>query len=354
MKTIFVITSLDRGGAEKQFMGIVNFLRDQEDIYVITMFKSPANSNFAVDFHLDMNRFLPSPIKILRFIFFIFKLDPKIIVSFNFPALVLVKLSKILPYRFTHVISERNEYLGGFFKRFFRKYFTPRNTIFNVNSLSTAYNLENFKIASYDLVSYIPNWIELPNSVRKYNNRSQLKWLFVGRLIKQKNIFFILSLFKEMTLQYPKIELWIIGGGKLERHMHAYILRNKLENNVFFLGNRVDLEPIYLEFNYLILASLHEGSANVLLESISHGLIPISSRVGSCNELFLNQEFLIVDDFSIEKFSRIISNVMTLSSEDFASLQGQLFDNLSRFHTINSVGNKWVELINHIKTKNQV
>ena len=189
MKTIFVITNLEKGGAEKQFIGIVNFLRDQEDIYVITLFKSSTKSELVPDFSLNMSIFLPSPIKIIQFILRIWKLNPEIIVSFNFPSLALVKLSRILSHRFIHIISERNEYLGGNFKKLIRKYFVPKNTVYNTNSLSTASNLKKFKIASHESISYIPNWVEIPNSVRKYKNHSQLKWLYVGRLIEQKNVF---------------------------------------------------------------------------------------------------------------------------------------------------------------------
>ena len=155
-----------------------------------------------------------------------------------------------------------------------------------------------------------------------------------------------------MVVQFPKIELWIVGSGYLERKVLAYVLQNELENNVFFLGYREDLKPIYREFNYLILASLHEGSANVLLESISYGLIPISSKVGSVNELFLNQAFLVVDDFSIAKFSKAMSHLMTLSEEEFAILQAQLLENLTYTHHINTVGTRWVEILKEVNLKN--
>lgn len=354
MKTIFVITNLDRGGAEKQFIGIVNFLRDREDIYVITLFKSSTKSELVVDFSLNMSIFLPSPIKIMQFIIRICKLNPKIIVSFNFPSLLIVKLSRIASHRFIHIVSERNEYLGGNFKRLTRRYFVPKNTVYNTNSQSTASNLQKFKIASHESISYIPNWVEIPKSIRRYKNHSQRKWLFVGRLIEQKNIFFILNLFKEMVVQIPEIELWIVGAGNLERKINASILRNGLEKNVFLLGARDNLELIYNEFNYLILASHHEGSANVLIESIAHGLIPITSKVGSCNELFLKQQFLVIEDFTIEKFSTIMVHLMTLSEEEFTKLQLQLFDNIVYFNQINTVGNKWAELIEKMKTRKQV
>jgi|688.fasta_scaffold18987_7 glycosyltransferase involved in cell wall biosynthesis len=354
MRTLFVITNLEKGGAEKQFIGIVNFLRDQEDIYVITLFKSSEKSELVVDFSLNMSRFLPSPVKIIQFILHIWKLNPKIIVSFNFPSLLIVKLSRITSHRFIHIISERNEYLGGNFKKLVRRFFVPKNTVYNTNSLTTASNLKKFKITSHESVSYIPNWIEIPNSVRKYKNHSHMKWLYVGRLIKQKNVFFILNLFKEMVVQIPDIELWIVGSGNLERKIYAYILRNGLEKNIFLLGMRNNLTPIYNEFNYLILASHHEGSANVLIEGIAHGLIPISSKVGSYDQLFLNQQFLVIEDFNIEKFSTKMFHLMALSKEDFMTLQIQLLDNIMSFNQINSVGNKWIELIEKVKTKNQV
>jgi glycosyltransferase involved in cell wall biosynthesis len=352
MKTLFIITNLDQGGAEKQFIGLVNFLRGHKEIYVVTLFKTSTKSNLVIDLSLNMNRFLPSPIKIVKFFRFLWKLDPEVVVSFNYPALVFVKFSRIISRRFVHIISERNEYLGGYFKILIRKYMMTKNTFYNTNSISTLNTLIKFKVTTHDKISYIPNWVQIPDSNRKYKKNAQMKWLFIGRLIPQKNILFILRVFKEMVVQFPKIELWIVGSGYLEKKVLAYTLRNNLENNVFFLGSRENLEPIFNEFNYLILASQYEGSANVLLESISHGLIPISSKVGSYREIFLNQEFLVIDDFSIAKFSKTMSHLMTLSEEDFAILQAQLFENLNYTNHLHTVGNNWLELLKNENIKN--
>ena len=45
---------------------------------------------------------------------------------------------------------------------------------------------------------------------------------------------------------------------------------------------------------------------------------------------------------------------MALSEEEFTTLQKQLLNNIRSFNQINSVGNKWVELIEKMNTTNRV
>lgn len=101
---------------------------------------------------------------------------------------------------------------------------------------------------------------------------------FVGRLSRQKNPLFMLSVFSEYLRINEQSELWIIGEGELKKDMENVIIDLNLGGHIKWLGRRNDVSLLMNGMDLLLQPSLFEGFGIVLLEAQATGLPVVTSR----------------------------------------------------------------------------
>ena len=89
----------------------------------------------------------------------------------------------------------------------------------------------------------------------------------VGRLIDAKNHSFLLDIVSEMINKNPNIKCILVGDGVLREQIEEKILKLNIQNNVYLLGIRDDVDKIMKEFDLFIMPSIYEGLGLVLLEA---------------------------------------------------------------------------------------
>ena len=102
------------------------------------------------------------------------------------------------------------------------------------------------------------------------------KFLFVGRLAKEKNIEFLVKYFN----RHPEKQLTIVGDGPLRESLFE-----ASKDNLYYLGyqNNLDLYNIYLEHDIFILPSLSEPWGLVVEEALFYGLPVLVSKKCGCH-----------------------------------------------------------------------
>ncbi|MEZ9042784.1 MULTISPECIES: glycosyltransferase [unclassified Vibrio] len=107
--------------------------------------------------------------------------------------------------------------------------------------------------------------------------------LFAGRLSKEKNIDFILSVFESLKNKYPNehMKLLIAGDGPLKAELIEIKNKMKHGNFVDFLGYCPDMKDIYSCADVMCLASSIEGFPVSLLEALDFKLPVVSSNCAS-------------------------------------------------------------------------
>lgn len=103
------------------------------------------------------------------------------------------------------------------------------------------------------------------------------KFLYVGRVTKEKNIKFLIELFKKISLLGLYIDLIIVGNGKFLKY------KNELkEYNIYFLGTKggEELSKIYASSDVFIFPSTTDTLGQVVLEAMSSGLPVIVTNEG--------------------------------------------------------------------------
>ncbi|MFX1385396.1 MAG: glycosyltransferase, partial [Promethearchaeota archaeon] len=170
--------------------------------------------------------------------------------------------------------------------KFFKKFLIKRKNVF-----IQAINEKIFK-NFIDLGINNKNIIKIPNGIscKNYNdvNKSQRKEIYfgyVGRLIKSKNIRFLLRSFRQYLSDYPNDKLLIFGKGPEELFILKFIKENNLGKNVIFRGFERNKKKIYSEINVLIHPSFGEGVPMTILEAILANTFVIASNVSGINDI---------------------------------------------------------------------
>jgi len=101
----------------------------------------------------------------------------------------------------------------------------------------------------------------------KYNNKKIL--LFVGRLVKAKNLFFLLEVIKKLKEKRDDFILLLIGEGEEKDKLNKFIKENNLSDYVNILEPKSHKElSLYYNVAYLlILLSTNESFGKVIIET---------------------------------------------------------------------------------------
>lgn len=145
-------------------------------------------------------------------------------------------------------------------------------------------------------VEYIPNGVDT-DRFRPPANRKLLRMslgfsdekiiLFVGRLVKQKNLALLLNAFNLMCKKEPNSVLLIVGNGPEEQALKGLAKELGLSGKVKFTGPmpQAELPKYYQISDCLALSSYWEGMPICALEAMSTGIPIACTRVGGLPSL---------------------------------------------------------------------
>ncbi|MFX1502246.1 MAG: glycosyltransferase family 4 protein [Promethearchaeota archaeon] len=174
----------------------------------------------------------------------------------------------------------------NFFKKFLIKY---KNVFIQAINEKIFQNFINLGIYNKNIIK-IPNGISCKNynEIKKPQGKESY-FGYVGRLIKSKNIRFLLRSFKLYLSDFPNDKLLIFGKGPEEKFILKFIKENNLGNNIIFRDFERNKKKIYSEINVLINPSFGEGVPMTILEAILTNTFIIASNVSGINDIIENK-----------------------------------------------------------------
>lgn len=123
-------------------------------------------------------------------------------------------------------------------------------------------------------VRVVGNGIDLSGfSRRAPRTQEPVSFLFVGRLIDDKNVAVLL----EALAGVPHCTLSIVGDGPERERLVAQADQLGINDRVTFLGIRQDITALLIDADALVLPSRREGFGLVLLEALASGVPVIAS-----------------------------------------------------------------------------
>lgn len=177
-------------------------------------------------------------------------------------------------------------------------------------------------------VSGIENKIELSwNSVdvNKFNDKPDNSFrkelglsekpvvLFVGNIIKRKNVNLLIEAKKHSTNDY---QLVIVGDGPLLKNLKEKVQKENV-SDVYFTGSREDVERIIPSADVLVLPSFSESFGLVLIEALACGKPVIGSKVGGIQEIITPNVGLLINPNDDKTLVSAIDKILFSGQYDY-------------------------------------
>ena len=148
----------------------------------------------------------------------------------------------------------------------------------------------------------------------------------VGRLTKQKNQKFLIDGFLLIKKKYSFLKLLILGKGELNDNLKFYVKKLKLENDVFFLGQKENVFKYYNKSICFVLTSRWEDPGFVLVEAAASKIPIISSNCKNGPKEFINndQGGYLYQNYDLKSFERKFSEFMNDKIENKNKLNAKI------------------------------
>jgi glycosyltransferase involved in cell wall biosynthesis len=179
---------------------------------------------------------------------------------------------------------------------------------------------------------------------RNYDN-DEMNLLFLGRISDQKGIEYIYQALKLLKQTNLKFKFTMAGRGRQEQ-IYVQKFRDLLDHDFDFKGVVSGEQKIKVlkENNVFLLPSFFEGLPMALLESMSFGLVPITTDVGSIGYIITDGENgIFVKRYSSED---IVSALQRLSVDK--ELRNQLSVNARNYIYENFKPEEYISHLNKI------
>ncbi|MGB0721593.1 MAG: glycosyltransferase family 4 protein [Gammaproteobacteria bacterium] len=169
----------------------------------------------------------------------------------------------------------------------------------------------------------IPNGVEIPaevsRSIARPDDEGLVEFVYTGRLALEKRLDVLLEAFAR--LGGGGWRLTLVGDGPLEQELRDQVAALEMSDCVIFTG-RVENVPKYLvASHFFISASESEGMSNSLLEAISHGTVPVVSRVSGVDDIVTDGETgLVFRANDVDALAVALRRAVTMSAEARALL----------------------------------
>ncbi len=231
-------------------------------------------------------------------------------------------LSRV-PVRIAHSHSTTNK--KEWKKNIIKNILKPFSKIFSTHYFACSEHAAKWlfgeKNVKKQLVKIIPNAIDVDkfkfNTQIRANIREKLKLEdklligHVGRFVEQKNHIFLIDLFNEVYKERKDAVLILIGEGPLEEQIKQRVKYYNLDNVVYFLGIKDNVNELMQAMDVFVFPSLYEGLGIVTIEAQCSNLNVI------CSE-FVPTEVCINDNIKFCKLENIDiwkKNILEMSTE---------------------------------------
>jgi len=149
-------------------------------------------------------------------------------------------------------------------------------------------------------VEFVRNVVEngaIPTLSNELSDRA-LNIIFVGRLDRNKRPERFVRLAAKLNGRFPNLPLRfrVAGDGELKSELEIMARdHGLLPDKLKFLGVCPDMNKIYRQSDILISTSDSEGTPNVILEAMAHGLPVVATKVGGTAEILNESRGVLID-----------------------------------------------------------
>lgn len=183
---------------------------------------------------------------------------------------------------------------------------------------------------------------------RKELNYDVLKFLFVGRLVKEKGVIEYLEASKQLKKQFKNVEFYIAGGGYKKGSSTIsldLIEEYEAQGVIKYLGFIDNMEDVYQDMHVVVLPSYREGMPISLIEALATGKAVIASKVPGSKDIVVNNvNGFLCEAKDIESLKDAIIKYINLSIDEKERLSQNALQMASQYN-VNHIIKEQLEII---------
>lgn len=379
-KLVFLITSLEYGGAQTQLIPLAFELKKIGwEIMVVSMrppeaFVDELNQAEIFVTSLNMPKGIPDPRAIVQLAKLLRNWKPQILNAHMFHANLLARVTRLfvnVPVLIStaHNVNEKSSAQEKLDQAsWFEIAYRLTDPLCNLTTTICQAGIERYvhiKAVPKDKILFIPNCVD---TRRFYPDRSvrerarmplgienQFCWLAIGRLELQKDYPTMLSAFSKLVKDYPNAQLLICGIGSLWDEIEQLICSFQLDKNVKLLGVRKDIPRLMNAVDGYVMSSAWEGMPIVLLEASATGLPIVSTDVGGNSEVVVHGQngFLVPPHDDLALASQM-GQIMALTPDQRQQMSKAGVNRILNHHQLDKLSTRWNDLFEKtlVKTMN--
>lgn len=317
-RLLFLINTLDGGGAEKVLVDTVNAL--PKDRYDVTLMTVKDEGIFRS--RLDKNVKYKS---IVRSGNYIFKRVFADIISYVIPAKITHRLfmGNKYDYEIAFLEGVPTKLISASSNKASKKYAWVHIDLYNTDGPSRSFNNDDRKqadcyrrldkiicVSESTKEAFIKRFGDFGNIEVKYNiiddeaiikqadesveKNDIIRVVSVGRLSEQKGYDRLLRITKRLRDEKIDFELIIVGEGSERRRLEKYIIENEL--NVTLTGFSDNPYKYMMGADLLVFPSRYEGMSTVATEAVILGKPIVATECSGMREILGDSEYGIITD----------------------------------------------------------
>ena len=142
--------------------------------------------------------------------------------------------------------------------------------------------------------------------------------LMIAEINKNKNHIQLINAMDILKDKYPNIKVLCIGDGTLKESLEKQIILRNLQNNIFMLGYRLDVNKFINISDIGILLSRREGLPRNIMEFMACGRKVIATDIRGCRDIVCNYNVgTLVKVGDYEETARAIEKYYILNDKSF-------------------------------------
>ena len=336
MKLLFVITSLENGGAERVCASLANYFSTEHEVEIL-YFSGEIFYQISPKVKLDKFKGNSKIPRIFAKLLAIRKhaKDADCILSFMDSTNILSIIATAFLGR-KLIISEHSAHdFVGLKWRVLRRIFYPFASTLTVLSKS---DFNYYSFVKNKAIIYNPSIFKPSFGGQENGGQKEKLIIFVGRLeyVKGCDIF----LRALALLRLDDFKLLVLGSGSQKKSLQS--LSEKLGlKNLEFLGALSDIQNYYKKAKIIVSSSRFEGLGNVLIESAFFDCIRVATPTAGALELLEDgKNGFISSDFSEQALAKAILKALNADESVLENTRAE-----SEKFSLENIAAQWWELI---------
>lgn len=337
MKLLFVITSLENGGAERVCASLANYFSTEHEVEILYF---SGEIFYKINSKVKLNKFTRNS-RIPRLAAKLLAIrkhakDADCVISFMDSTNILSIIATAFLGR-KLIISEHSAHdFVGLKWRVLRRIFYPFASALTVLSRS---DFSYYSFVKNKAIIYNPSIFKPSFGGQKENGEQKEKLIiFVGRLEHVKGCDIFLRALA--LLRLDDFKLLVLGDGSQKKSLQSLSAKLGLKN-LEFLGAISDIQNYYKKAKIIVSSSRFEGLGNALIESAFFDCIRVATPTAGAMELLEDgKNGFISSDFSEQALAKAILKALNADESVLENTRTE-----SEKFSLENIAAKWWELI---------